>query len=399
MAVVQIQMPQSKQTSEFALFNLGFRPFFLGAALFAIVSITAWLLIYAGHGVQIEYITPAQWHAHEMLIGYSGAVIAGFLLTAVRNWTGIATTTPDQLAGLSFLWLYGRVLPFYAGLLPDALIAAVDVAFLPCLAYIVAKPLLKTQQYRNLMFVGLVLAMACANALMHAQVLGLSESSAGLGLMLAVSIIVSMILVIAGRVFPFFTERGLSGVVCIRNPMLDVVACALSLTVFVLWMLEIGDIVLALSAIVAALVNVLRISAWYDARIWYVPLLWVLYVGYAWLILGFVLIALSAYQWVVPSLALHAFTLGGIGVLTLGMMARVTLGHTGRSLKASNVMAVAFLLLNLSALLRVVFPALLPANYGSWVLVPSYAWLAAFSLFVYHHLPMLSTMRVDGQPG
>jgi len=392
-------MTTDKPVFDYPLFAMGFRAFFALAGLSALALLALWNSLSNG-ALHLEHYFPGSvWHAHEMLIGYSGAVIAGFLLTAVRNWTGIATTTPDQLAGLSFLWLYGRVLPFYAGLLPDALIAAVDVAFLPCLAYTVAKPLLKIQQYKNLMFVALVLAMACANVLMHAQVLGLSESSAGLGLMLAVSIIVSMILVIAGRVFPFFTERGLSGVVCIRNPMLDVVACALSLTVFVLWMLEIGDIVLALSAIVAALVNVLRISAWYDARIWYVPLLWVLYVGYAWLILGFVLIALSAYQWVAPSLALHAFTLGGIGVLTLGMMARVTLGHTGRSLKASNVMAVAFLLLNLSALLRVVFPALLPANYGSWVLVSSYAWLAAFSLFVYHHLPMLSTTRVDGQPG
>ena len=388
-----------KPVFDYPLFAMGFRVFFALAGLSALALLALWNSISNG-SLHLEHYFPGTlWHAHEMLLGYATAVIAGFLLTAVRNWTGQPTTTPDQLAGLSFLWLYGRVLPFYAELLPDALIAAVDVAFLPSLAYIIAKPILKTQQVKNLMFVGLVLAMALANGLMHAQVLGFSESTANLGLNLMLAIIVLMILVIAGRVFPFFTERGLSGVVCIRNPMLDVVACTLSLAVFVLWMLDFGGGLLMLFAVAAALVNILRVSAWYDARIWYVPLLWVLYIGYGWLILGFVLIALSAYQWVSPSLALHAFTLGGIGVLTLGMMARVTLGHTGRALKASNVMALAFLMLNLAALVRVILPALLPDWYGGLVLVSSYAWLAAFSLFVYHHLPMLTAIRADGQPG
>jgi uncharacterized protein involved in response to NO len=143
----------------------------------------------------------------------------------------------------------------------------------------------------------------------------------------------------------------------------------------------------------------MRVSAWYDSRIWFVPLLWVLYVGYGWLILGFGLLALSAHSIVSPSLALHAFTVGGIGILTLGMMARVALGHTGRALKASNVMAIAFVLINLAALLRVLLPTLLPTWYGGFVLASSYCWLAAFSLFVYYYAPILTEARVDGQPG
>ncbi|MEY4718563.1 MAG: hypothetical protein RL563_1181 [Pseudomonadota bacterium] len=388
-----------KPVFDYPLFKMGFRVFFALAGLSALALLALWNSLSNGSLHLGHYFSGNAWHAHEMLFGYTAAVIAGFLLTAVKNWTGEITTTPDQLAGLSLLWLYGRVLPFYAELLPDALIAAVDVAFLPSLAYFLVRPILKAQQFTNLLFVGLLLVMAIANGLIHAQELGFSASSAGLGMNLVLAIIVLMILVIAGRVFPFFTERGLSGVVCIRNPMLDVVACGLSLSVFVLMMSDISGILLTLVALAAAVANLLRVSAWYDARIWYVPLLWVLYVGYGWLILGFVLVALSAFQWVIPVLALHAFTLGGIGVLTLGMMARVTLGHTGRVLRASNIMALAFLMLNLAGLIRVILPAVLPDWYSGFVWAASYGWLAAFSLFVYHYLPMLLATRVDGQQG
>lgn len=388
-----------KPVFDYPLFKMGFRVFFALAGLSALALLALWNSLSNGSLHLGHYFSGNVWHAHEMLFGYTAAVIAGFLLTAVNNWTGQATTSPDQLAGLSLLWVYGRVLPFYAELLPDALIAAVDFAFLPSLAYFLVRPILKSQKYTNLLFVGLVLVMAIANGLIHAQELGFSASSAGLGMNLVLAIVVLMILVIAGRVFPFFTERGLSGVVCIRNPMLDVVACGLSLSVFVLMMSDISGILLTLVALAAAVANLLRVSAWYDARIWYVPLLWVLYVGYGWLILGFVLVALSAFQWVMPVLALHAFTLGGIGVLTLGMMARVTLGHTGRVLRASNIMALAFLMLNLAGLIRVILPAVLPDWYSGFVWAASYGWLAAFSLFVYHYLPMLLATRVDGQQG
>jgi uncharacterized protein involved in response to NO len=291
------------------------------------------------------------------------------------------------------------VTPFYSELLPDTLIALIDFSFLPALAYFVSKPLIKTGNHKNLLFAGLLLFMMLGNGLMHAQILGMSETSSLLGLNLVVTVIVMMILVIAGRVFPFFTERGLSGVICIRNQGLDVSAIAASLLVFVLLILNISGALLAVAALAAVVLNIMRVLGWYNTRIWYVPLLWVLYVGYAWLILGFVLLALSAFSLVGSALALHAFTVGGIGVLTLGMMARVALGHTGRVLKASNVMALAFVLINLATLLRVLFPALLPGWYAGFLLASSYAWLAAFSLFAFYYTPILSSPRVDGEPG
>lgn len=388
-----------KPVFDYPLFAMGFRAFFALAGLSALALIALWNQMSNGSLHIDNYFTGSLWHAHEMLLGYTTAVIAGFLLTAVRNWTGLQTVTPDQLASLCFLWVYGRVLPFYSELLPDALIAAVDFGFLPALAYFVSKPVLRTANYQNLIFSALLLLLAFGNGLIHAEVLGAASGSAWLGLTLVVAVVVAMILVIAGRVFPFFTERGLSGVICIRNPGLDIAAVVASLAAFALLMMDVSGAVLALAAGAAIVANVLRVAAWYNPRIWYVPLLWVLYLGYAWLIIGFGLVALAAFGIIPQSLALHAFTVGGIGILTLGMMARVALGHTGRALKASNVIALAFVLINLATLFRVLFPALLPAWYGGLVMVSTYCWLAAFSLFAFYYAPILTSPRVDGQAG
>ncbi len=389
----------NKQILDYPLFALGFRAFFALAGLFALVLIALWTSIYDGSIVIDNYYTNTLWHAHEMLLGYSIAVIAGFLLTAVKVWSGIETVKGDKLAGLCLLWVYGRIVPFYSELLPDVLIALVDFIFLPTLAYFIAKPIIQSKNYFNLFFIALLLIMALGNACIHAEILGFFENSAELGLNLVLTIIIMLILVIAGRVYPFFTERGLKGVMSIRNPVLDVIAISVSALVFLLLIFDFSGILLALAAVAAIITNGLRVMGWYVQRIWYVPLLWVLYLGYAWIMIGFVLIALASFEFVPFSVAIHAFTVGGIGVLTLGMMARVSLGHTGRALKTSNTIAIAFALINFAALFRVFLPALLPFWYGSFLLISTYCWLAAFSLFVFTYTPILSSVRIDGQTG
>jgi len=384
---------------DYPLFALGFRAFFALAGLAALILIVFWNAIFNGALTSEHYYPNNYWHAHEMLLGYAVAVIAGFLLTAVKNWTGKPTLTGDQLASLCLLWLYGRILPFYAGLLPDALIALVDFAFLPALAYQVSKPIIEAKQYRNLFFIGLIMLLALGNGLIHAEMLGLQENTATIGIQLVVATIIILILIIAGRVFPFFTERGIPGTLIIRNPLLDSLSVASAVIVFALQIFGISGTLLALAAIVAVAVNVARLSGWYVQRVMYVPLLWVLYAGYGWIILGFMLTVLSAYSVVLPSLALHAFTLGGIGVLTLGMMARVSLGHTGRAMKASNAMAIAFVLINVAALFRVLLPIAMPHWYENLIYVSTLSWLAAFSLFVFVYVPILSSARIDGQDG
>lgn len=384
---------------DYPLFAMGFRIFFALAGLSALVLIAIWNAIYQ-NGLHLDnYYPRSLWHAHEMLLGYASAVIAGFLLTAVKNWSGLAVIKPNQLASLSFLWLYGRILSFYSGLLPDELIAGVDLAFLPTLAYFLSKPLIKTVDLKNLVFIVMLFIMMIANGLMHAEILGYAEHSAGIGITILVAMMVLMIVFIAGRLFPFFTERGLSGVICIRNPILDLSAVLISLAVFLLISIDVTGALLAIMATGAVIIHLLRIAGWYDHRIWYVPLLWVLYLGYGWIILGFAGLALSAYGLVSPLLALHAFTVGGIGITTLSMMARVSLGHTGRVLKASNIMVIAFVIINFSAFARVLIPALLPAWSESVLVLANYAWLAAFSLFLFYYAPILSSARIDGQSG
>jgi len=390
---------KSQPIFDYPLFALGFRAFFALAGLAALILIVFWNAIFNGTLTSEHYYPNNYWHAHEMLLGYAVAVIAGFLLTAVKNWTGKPTLTGDPLASLCLLWLYGRILPFYAGLLPDALIALVDFAFLPALAYQVSKPIIEAKQYRNLFFIGLIMLLALGNGLIHAEMLGLQENTATIGIQLVVATIIILILIIAGRVFPFFTERGIPGTLIIRNPLLDNASVASAVIVFALQIFGISGTLLALAAIVAVAVNVARLSGWYVQRVMYVPLLWVLYAGYGWIILGFMLTVLSAYSVVLPSLALHAFTLGGIGVLTLGMMARVSLGHTGRAMKASNAMAIAFVLINVAALFRVLLPIAMPRWYENLIYVSTLSWLAAFSLFVFVYAPILSSARIDGQDG
>lgn len=390
---------KSQPIFDYPLFALGFRAFFALAGLAALILIVFWNAMFKGTLTAEHYFSNNYWHAHEMLLGYAVAVIAGFLLTAVKNWTGKPTITGDPLAGLCLLWLYGRILPFYAGVLPDALIALIDFSFLPALAYQVSKPIIEAKQYRNLFFIGLLLLLALGNGLIHVEMLGLQDNTAATGIQLAVATIIIMILIIAGRVFPFFTERGIPGTLIIKNPLLDSLSVASAVIVFALQLFAISGTLLALAAIAAVAVNSLRLAGWYVQRILYVPLLWVLYAGYGWIILGFMLTVLSAYSVVLPSLALHAFTLGGIGVLTLGMMARVSLGHTGRAMKASNAIAIAFALINIAALFRVLLPIAMPGWYENLIYVSTLSWLAAFSLFVFVYAPILTRARIDGQDG
>ncbi|MDD2864125.1 MAG: NnrS family protein [Methylococcales bacterium] len=374
------------------VFSLGFRIFFLLAGFAALALIILWQQMTQGT-IAPPYFTGTYWHAHEMLLGYTVAVIAGFLLTAVSNWTGKITLQGDALVGLSLLWLYGRILPFYAGLLPDGLIALVDFAFLPALTFVIARTLIQTKKYRNLVFVGLLGLLTLGNALIHIQMLELCETSAAAGIQLVLATIVLMILVIAGRVFPFFAEKGLKGVLIPRNQTADIVAIGSAATLFLLQLLDVSGTFLALVALLTAGLNAWRLANWFVFRIWFVPLLWVLYLGYGWLILGFIFTAFAAWGLILPSFALHAFTVGGIGVLTIGMMARVSLGHTGRAMKASNTIAIAFGLLNVAALFRVILPAAIISWSNVLIYCATLAWLGAFGLFLFVYLPILTAER------
>jgi uncharacterized protein involved in response to NO len=380
----------NKPVFEYPLFAMGFRVFFALAGLSALALIAVWNRISNGALHIDNYFPLALWHAHEMLLGFTSAVLAGILLTALKNTSKSAVINSDQLAVLSFVWIYGRVVPFYSDLLPDILIAGVDFAFLPLLVFWLIKPILNTGSYKYFGYLLLVSVMAVGNALIHAQVLGFTVLSADLGVNLQIALIVIGLVFSAGWVLSSVMERSLSGVIYIQNPLLDVVAVASSIVAFICLILDVTGFLLALTALIALVINAARLATWFDRRILFVPLLWVLYLGYAWLILGFGLLVLAAYQVVTVSLALHAFAVGGIAAISLGLMSRLALGQAGRALKASNVMAIAFILINIAAVFLVLLPAVLPDWYSSFVVISSYSWLAAFSLFVVYYAPSLT---------
>ncbi len=382
-----------------ALFALGFRPFFLAAGWSAVAFMVAWLGIYFESWPVPEYYGTIGWHGHEMLFGYTVAVVAGFLLTAVRNWTGMETLSGGRLAALVALWLAGRVLPFMPGA-PDWLIAAVDLAFLPMLALSLGPVLWRAGQRTNLVFLLLLALLTAANVVVHLSRLGVLEGAGGTlaGLQLGVGVIVLLIAVLGGRVIPFFIERGANAQVRVW-PWIERAALASAALWLVASVFMHGTIAHEVLAWAAAAIHGLRLATWHRRGLWRVPLLWVLYTGYGWLVLGLALDAAAVAHWLAPAVAIHAFTAGAIGTMTLGMMARVALGHTGRPMQAAPMMVAAFLLINLSAFVRVVLGALLPAHYGDWLIVAGSLWIAAFAFFVIVYTPVLSLPRVDGRPG
>jgi uncharacterized protein involved in response to NO len=381
------------------LFAMGFRVFFVLASASALLLILVWNALFNAELKFSNYFSSTTWHAHEMLLGYAVAVIAGFLLTAVKNWTGKTTLEGDHLAALALLWVYGRILPFYSGLLPDAMIALVDMAFLPILMIFIGRAMLQAKYYQGSIYLLMLALMTTGNALIHGEQLGLFTHTATIGLQGVLATLVLMMVVVTGKVVPFFIERALSGTLILRRPLLDRCALSSAALLFITQLVGGAPALIILFALITAGLHSLRLAGWYVPRIRYVPLLWVLCVGYAWIIIGFLLTALAALGWCAASLALHAFTVGGIGVLSIGMMARVALGHTGRALRVSNAITLAFVFINLAALCRVLLPLTWLNGYNYFIYVATLCWLAAFALFVVIYWPILVKPRADGQLG
>ncbi len=395
---MNIDDAESRPVPRFALFELGFRAFFLFAGITALLLMPLWVYVYIRGHLEFGYYSALAWHSHEMIFGYAVAVIAGFLLTAVRNWTNIQTPRGVALASLVALWLAGRVVPFFSGAMPHWSIAVVDMAFLPVLAVTLSVPLLRSRQKHNLVFLFVLAALTVANSMVHLQILGITQATAKHGIYFAVYLIVLLIAILGGRVIPFFTEKGIAGATTRQWKPVEYLSLGSLIVLIVLDLVDAAPLAVIVFAILTALGHGIRLFGWYQRTVWSVPLLWVLHLGYAWLVAGFVLTALSAAELVNPMLATHAFTTGGIGMITLGMMSRVALGHTGRALRVGPAMTWAFALVNLAGLTRVFMPIIIPANYREWVIVAGILWTAAFALFLISYARLLIQPRVDGRP-
>ncbi|MBT3196725.1 MAG: NnrS family protein [Gammaproteobacteria bacterium] len=402
--ILNIEQPTDTPPS-FALFQLGFRPFFLGAALYSLVAILLWTLIYSS-GWTPDWIqrwgSPFWWHGHEMIFGYGAAVVAGFLLTASKNWTGVQTLRFTPLALLFSCWLLARILP-WIGVIPMVVPAVLDLLFLLLLSAAVTHPLYKARQWDQIRIFSTKMSLLfVANLFFYLGLFGIFEGGQRLGLYGGIYLILALVLTMGRRVIPFFIEKGVDGTIQLtQSRLLDLSSLWLFLF-FVAADLFAPQYPLAAGLLAAALmgVHLIRFYNWYTPQIWGKPLLWILMVGYGWMILGFLFKSLSTLGLLSPFIALHAFTYGAIGLITLGMMARVSLGHTGHNIfNPPAGLNLIFLLITAGSVVRVLLPLLLPSATMSLMLVSQLLWAAAFILFLHNHTLLLIRPRVDGRPG
>lgn len=408
MAVMQIQMnkPNSTHANNLALFNLGFRPFFLGAGVFAVISIVWWMIVFNTQDfVQITSISKSQWHAHEMLYGYSMAVVAGFLLTAVKNWTGIQTLNGKPLMGLFLIWGIARVL-FLFGTSFLLCAALADLLFGFILMLAIMQPIIKAKQWSQLAVIVKLILLWLGNLVFYLGCYGMLEDGMLYAINGAVLLFISLILMIGRRVIPFFIERGVASLGAVNKvklkqyKWLDITILVWFLALFLNEIFVHIALVTTYVALALFAFNGYRLCNWHNGGIWRIPLLWSLYVS-AWLInCGFLLYGLQAPLAISSILTLHLFTIGGIGLMTIAMMSRVALGHTGRDIgKSSPSLIVAFAAIGASAVFRILAPMFSMENYVSWVLVSAIFWIVGFSVFVVIYAPILIKPRVDGTFG
>lgn len=382
------------------LWSVGFRPFFLAAAVFAILNMAIWLAVYRlGLSLALEGWTPTQWHAHEMIYGFSMAVIAGFLLTAAQNWTGFNTLRGRALAALWLLWLAARVL-VTAGATGFLWSAIADVAFALGLFLSIAHPVIKARQLRQAPVLLILAMLAAGNALFYAGILLERQDWVTVGLYGGLYLVLGLVLYMGRRVVPFFTQRGVGHDVQLKNARWnDVASWVLFVTFLAAETLFPNSLAGTAAAGVLFVLNSHRLAGWYSAAIWRRPLLWSLHLAYAAITIGFLARVLQGMGLITPLMVAHVFALGGIGLVTLSMMTRVSLGHTGRSVHEAPAAAAVFLLIMLLALLFRVPAALAnPAQYSLWVSLAGMAWLFAFVLFISVIGPMLLQHRVDANP-
>jgi len=384
------------------ILRLGFRPFFLAAGVFSILAMAIWMANYV-FSVEFAFsgMSPGLWHAHEMMFGYVTAVVAGFLLTAIKNWTGEEVLRGKALAFLFLLWLLARILPLSGFMLPVELIAVVDVAFLFFLTVACLRPVLKVKQYKQIGIISKIFLLMLCNVAFYLGLMGVIAEGVQWGLYSALYIIIALVLVMLRRVVPMFIQNGIDDDIKLKNhAWVDYSSLVLLVA---LWLSDVFteyDNLTAIFSVVLALLHTLRLAGWYSYKIWSKSLLWILVVAYVSIILGFVLKTLSITSGISVFLSVHAFTAGGIGLLTIGMMSRVSLGHTGRNVfQPPAIIFWSFAVLLLGVIVRVIFPLFNMQLYVYWIGISQLFWMLAFAIFVVVYAPMLLSARVDGRDG
>lgn len=391
------------QGKGFALFAYGFRPFFLLAGCYGIVSVLVWLWLYRTGTSPLPGMPPQLWHGHEMLFGFVGAAVAGFMLTAVPSWTGSRGFAGLPLVVLTLIWILARAAFALASHLPPVMVAVAELAFIPSLLVLVAPPVLRSGN-RNLPVLFVLFIFWCLDAAFLWAVKHADAVLARQMLLATLGVVMLLITVIGGRIVPAFTgnalrARGIDAPLRAR-PFIDRTLIAVMAALVLADLLRAPAGVAATIAGLAALLQALRMSGWQSLRTFRDPIVWVLHVAYFWLPVGLALRALHvlggfgfAAHWI------HALGTGAAATMILAVMTRAALGHTGRPFVVAPAIVAAYGLMIAAAVLRVFGPTLLPVAYPVTITLSVAAWTAAFVLFLYVYTPILLRARADGRPG
>jgi uncharacterized protein involved in response to NO len=379
-----------------ALFALGFRPFYLLAAILAVAGVAVWMARYAGWQISEGVVAGIAWHSHEMVFGVGVAVVSGFLFTAGRNWTGLPTPTGGYLAALAALWIAGRVL-LVTG--PHALAAVVDVAFLVAVAIALWIPFQRARN-RNRFFVGLLLVLAALNAAFHLAYAGLIDWSPLAPVRAGLFMIVLIVTIMGGRVIPMFTTNGVRGARVRQNAKLDRAAIAAAALAFIALVAAPGHVATGVLCLAAAGLHGARLFLWDPWCTRRAPIVWILHLSYAWIPVGLLMHGLAGLGVNVPGvLADHALAVGAVGGVVMGMITRTARGHTGLPLQVGSWEVAAYVLVHAAAAIRVFVPLAIPDAYVAVVVVSGTLWCLAFAAYLRVFVPILSRPRADGREG
>lgn len=407
-----ISLPSKPPSSPHPIFNLSFRIFFSAGALFAIVVMTLWAFVFTGHtNIDAQTLNPLYWHGHEMVYGYALAIVAGFLLTAVKTWTGVMMPYGYRLLGIFVCWLLARLGWLAFGLGIDIgvgqgawlyMAAVFDLLFIGSMAFFIFRAVLQVKQYKQMGILAKLALLTVGNGLCYWGIISANMNLTRIGMYLGFYLIIGLVLTIGRRVVPFFIERGLSvggteKITVRNNKVQDIASLLFFLVFFITDLFYPNKYLLTITALGVAVVNIVRLIGWYHRGIWQKPLLWSLFVAFLGMCLSFVLYALQPWLGYNHSIAVHGLGIAGIGMMTVAMMARVSLGHTGRSIhtppKTVNIM---FGLMVLAFVSRVLLPIVDMDNYLLWIMIAQGAWIACFVLFCISYLPVLARPRPDG---
>jgi uncharacterized protein involved in response to NO len=382
------------------LLRLAFRPFYLGAAVFAALAVPLWAALYLEQVNLDLALAPLLWHAHEMLFGFASAVIVGFLLTAGKVWTGLGMPRGAFLGALTMLWAGARL----AGVVgPYAVYALLDLTLLPLVAALLFERLVRAGNRRNMPLAAILALRSLTNAAFHLAMIGAITMAPMAALHAGLALIVLIECVIAGRVVPSFTMSAIPGLVLAGQAGLERLTLAVSALALALWAFAPAGAHLgpfsAVALALAAVLHLVRQWRWRPLQTRSRPILWILHAAYAWIAIGFLLLALAQSGLVGESLGVHALAVGATGGLIIGMTTRTARGHTGRPIKASKAEVLAYVLMMATASLRVWGPLFAPRSLPYLISGAALAWCAAFVIYLVVCGPWLVTARRDGKDG